>query len=175
MGSKTEVLDKRTFMQRWLPHPLLTVVLIMLWMLLLNAFSVGGFVMGALLGIVIPRVTSNFWPERPPIQAYGKALAYMGLVLWDVVVANLHVTRLILFRRADQLQVRWVTLPIELRSPEAITVLAGTITMTPGTVSCDLSADGHSLLVHCLDAPDAEDTVRQMKERYEDRLKEIFP
>ena len=51
----------------------------------------------------------------------------------------------------------------------------GTITMTPGTVSCDLSADGRSLLVHCLDAPDAEDTVRQMKERYEDRLKEIFP
>ena len=54
-------------------------------------------------------------------------------------------------------------------------MLAGTITMTPGTVSCDLSADGRSLLVHCLDAPDAEDTVRQMKERYEDRLKEIFP
>ena len=55
------------------------------------------------------------------------------------------------------------------------TVLAGTITMTPGTVSCDLSADGRSLLVHCLDAPDAEEAVRQMKVRYEARLKEIFP
>jgi len=175
MGSKTEVLDKRTFMQRWLPHPLLTVVLIVLWILLLNAFSVGGLVMGALLGIVIPRVTSNFWPERPPVRAYGKALAYLALVAWDVVVANLQVARLILFRHADQLNVRWITLPLELRSPEAITVLAGTITMTPGTVSCDLSADGRSLLVHCLDAPDAEEAVRQMKERYEARLKEIFP
>jgi len=90
-------------------------------------------------------------------------------------VANLQVARLILFRRSDQLRVRWVTLPLELRSPEAITVLAGTITMTPGTVSCDLSADGRSLLVHCLDAPDAEEAVRQMKVRYEARLKEIFP
>lgn len=175
MGGKTEALDKRSFVQRWLPHPMLTLLLIVLWILLLNAFSVGGLLMGAVLGIVIPRVTSNFWPERPPIRAYGKAFVYMGLVLWDVVVANLHVTRLILFRRTDQLHVRWVTLPIELRSPEAITVLAGTITMTPGTVSCDLSADGRSLLVHCLDAPDAEEAVRQMKERYEARLMEIFP
>ena len=66
-------------------------------------------------------------------------------------------------------------IPLELRSPEAITALAGTISLTPGTVSCDLSADGRSLLVHCLDAPDAEEAVRQMKERYEARLMEIFP
>lgn len=167
--------DGRSFMQRWLPHPLLTVVLIALWMLLLNSFSIGGLLMGSLLGLVIPVMTRNFWPERPPVKAYGKALAYMAVVAWDVVVANLQVARLILFRRADQLHVRWVTVPLELRSPEAITVLAGTITMTPGTVSCDLSADGRSLLVHCLDAPDAEEAVRQMKARYEARLMEIFP
>jgi multicomponent K+:H+ antiporter subunit E len=47
--------------------------------------------------------------------------------------------------------------------------------MTPGTVSSDLSADGRSLLVHCLDAPDAKEAVMQMKTRYEERLKEIFP
>ena len=87
----------------------------------------------------------------------------------------MQVTRIILFRRADSLDVRWVVLPLELRSPEAISVLAGPITMTPGTVSSDLSADGRSLLVHCLDAPDAEDAVRAMKDRYGARLKEIFP
>lgn len=161
--------------ERWLPHPLLTLTLILLWMLLLNDFSVGGLLMGTLLGVIIPVMTSSFWPGRPPVKAYGKALAYMGLVAWDVILANLHVARLILFCRADQLQVRWVTLPLALRSPEAITVLAGTITMTPGTVSCDLSADGRSLLIHCLDAPDAEEAVREMKTRYEARLQEIFP
>jgi len=175
MGNKTETLEKRSLMQRWFPHPLLTVVLIVLWMLLLNSFSVGGVVMGLILGVVIPRLTSNFWPERPPVKAYGKAIAYLGLVAWDVVVANLQVSRLILFRRTDALNVRWVSMPLELRSPEAITILAGTITMTPGTVSCDLSADGRSLLVHCLDAPDIDEAVRQMKSRYEARLKEIFP
>lgn len=166
--------NERSFLQRWLPHPLLTIVLVVLWMLLLNSFTMGGLVMGLFLGIVIPIITSNFWPERPPIRAYGKALAFMLLVAWDVIAANIHVARLILFRRADQLHTRWVTVPLELDSPEAITVLAGTITMTPGTVSSDLSADGRSLLVHCLDAPDAEEAVMQMKSRYEARLKEIF-
>lgn len=167
--------DPRSRLQRWLPHPWLTLMLVLLWMLLLNDFSLGGLLLGILLGVVISHLTSQFWPERPPIKSFRKAFSYLGLVAWDVVVANLQVTRIILFRRADALDVRWVVLPLELRSPEAISVLAGTITMTPGTVSCDLSADGRSLLVHCLDAPDAEEAVRAMKDRYEARLKEIFP
>lgn len=172
MGHKKE---PRGVLRRWLPHPLLTVVLIALWMLLLNSFTAGGLVMGTFLGVVIPIITSGFWPERPPVRAWGKALMFVLVVGVDVVLANIVVARLILFGRADQLRTRWVTVPLELRSPEAITVLAGTITMTPGTVACDLSADGRSLLVHCLDAPDAEEAVRQMKSRYECRLKEIFP
>lgn len=167
--------DDRGFMQRWLPHPLLSVVLVAVWMLLLNSFTMGGLVMGGMLGIVIPIITSSFWPGRPPIRAYGRAFAFMLLVARDVVVANIHVARLILFKPADQLRARWVTVPLELTSPEAITVLAGTITMTPGTVSSDLSADGRSLLVHCLDAPDAEAAVLEMKTRYEARLRRIFP
>ncbi len=167
--------DERTLVERWLPHPLLSVVLVAVWMLLLNSFTMGGVVMGMVLGIVIPIITSNFWPGRPPIRAYGRAFAFMLLVARDVVVANIHVARLILFRPSSQLHVRWVTVPLELTSPEAITVLAATITMTPGTVSSDLSADGRSLLVHCLDAPDAEQAVLEMKSRYEARLKRIFP
>ncbi|MHB1373032.1 MAG: Na+/H+ antiporter subunit E [Thauera sp.] len=175
MAAQHPPTDTRSRFERWLPHPWLTLVLVLLWMLLLNDFSFGGLLVGGVLAVVISRLTSQFWPERPPIKSYRKAFAYLGVLAWDVVVANLQVTRLILFRRAAELQVRWVVLPLELRSPEAITVLAGTITMTPGTVSCDLSADGRSLLVHCLDAPDAEDAIRQMKDRYEARLKEIFP
>ena len=175
MGVHQEPKPQRSLRERWLPHPVLTMVLVLLWMLLLNNFSIGGLVMGVLLALIITRVTSNFWPERPPVKSWRKAFSYLGLVAWDVVVANLEVSRLILFRPTSQLRTRWVTVPLELCSPEAITVLAGTITMTPGTVSCDLSADGRSLLVHCLDAQDAEETVRQMKGRYETRLKEIFP
>lgn len=163
-----------TLRQRWLPHPVLSLVLTLLWLLLINGFSIGGLLVGATLGIAIPRLTAGFWPGSPRRLAWGKAAAYVLLVCWDIVVANLQVARIILFRPIASLHTRWVSVPLELTSPEAITVLAGTITMTPGTVSCDLSADGRALLVHCLDAPDAESTVREIKQRYEARLKEIF-
>jgi multicomponent K+:H+ antiporter subunit E len=160
---------------RWLPHPVLTLALTGVWVLLLNEFSMGGLLFGFVLGVVIPLITSQFWPARPRIRAYGRAFSYALLVLWDIAVANVQVARLILFRPVDQLHTRWIVVPLELKSPEAITMLAGTITMTPGTVTCDLSADGRSLLVHCLDAPDAAAAVQQIKDRYERRLKEIFP
>jgi multicomponent K+:H+ antiporter subunit E len=80
----------------------------------------------------------------------------------------------VLFRRAETLRSRFITVPLDLRTPEAITVLAGTITMTPGTVSADVSADMRALLVHCLETDDPDGVVAQIKSRYERRLKEIF-
>ena len=97
------------------------------------------------------------------------------MVAWDIVLANLQVARLILLVPNDQLRSRYVTVPLALTSPEAITVLAGTITMTPGTVSAELSADGRALLVHGLDVPDPRALVAEIKSRYEARLLEIFP
>lgn len=166
--------DQRTFLQRWLPHPLLTVTLIVLWILLLNSFTAGGLVVGTVLGIVISRIASSFWPERARLRSYWRMLLFLIVVAWDVIVANVQVAWLILFRPNNKLHSCWVTVPLELTSKEAITVMAATITLTPGTVSSDLSADGRSLLVHCLDAPDAEAAVRWMKTRYEARLKVIF-
>jgi multicomponent K+:H+ antiporter subunit E len=159
---------------RWLPHPLLTLVLTGFWLLLLNDFSMGGLVLGLGLGILIPLYTTNFWPEPPRVKSYPRAFGYFFLVLGDIVVANVQVAYWILFWRNDQLQPRFFTVPLEIRTPEAIATLAGTITMTPGTVSSDLSADGRALLVHGLHVPDVDETVRTIKTRYEARLLEIF-
>jgi len=64
--------------------------------------------------------------------------------------------------------------PLDLETPEAITALAATITLTPGTVTSDLSADGRTLLVHCLDLADADAEVARIKDRYEKRIRVIF-
>ncbi len=79
-----------------------------------------------------------------------------------------------LTRPNSNLRPAWVVVPLDLKQPEAISILAGTITLTPGTVSADLSDGGHSLLVHALDAPDPDEVRDQIKDRYERRLKGIF-
>ena len=162
-------------MKKWLPHPLLTVLLTLFWLLLHSQFSIGDFLLGAFLGWVIPLITHPLWPRSPTVLSYRKLMLYLLLVAKDIVVANLIVARLILFKASDQLNTRWVSLPLEIQSPEALAMLAATITLTPGTVSSDFSADGKSLLVHCLDAAEVESAVQSMKTRYEARLKEIFP
>ena len=158
-----------------LPHPFLSLTLAMVWVALVNEVSAGSLALGAVLGILLPIATSPFWPDRPRVTRPAKALRYLAIVLWDIVVANIQVARLILFVPNDRLRSRFVVIPLELHAPEAITVLAGTITMTPGTVSAELSADGRALLVHGLDVPDPDALVAEIKTRYEARLLEIFP
>jgi multicomponent K+:H+ antiporter subunit E len=161
-------------MSRILPHPLLTLVIAAVWLLLVNAFSLGALVLGLVVGVLVPLFTAPYWPERPRVRHPIKIAAYMLIVLWDIVVSNVQVAYLVLFRRGESLRSRFVTIPLELTTPEAFTILAGTITMTPGTVSADLSANGRALLVHCLETDDPAGTVAQIKHRYERRLKEIF-
>jgi len=161
-------------LHRLVPHPVLTVLLTLVWLMLVNRFSLNSLVFGLFLGIVIPFITQPYWPDRPTLRNPRLILQYFAIVLYDIVVANIVVARLILFKRNDQLCPAWVCIPLELRTPEAITVLAATITLTPGTVSADLSDQGHSLLVHCLDAPDPDAVRDEIKQRYERRLMEIF-
>jgi multicomponent K+:H+ antiporter subunit E len=159
---------------RLIPHPLLSVTLVLVWLGLVNTVTLGNLILGVTFGLVIPMVTAAYWPDRPSIRRPLKIVEYVLIVLWDIVVANVQVALILLFRREADIRSAWISIPMELTSAEAITVLAGTITMTPGTVSATLSADGGALLVHCLDTDDPDAVRDQIKSRYEARLKEIF-
>ena len=161
---------------RWLlPHPLLTILLAVVWVLLQNKITAGMAVFGIILGIIIPRATAIWWPDRPKGFRMGRMITYSFLVMWDIIVANVQVAWIVLTVPNKKLKPAWIVIPLELKQPEAITVLAGTITLTPGTVSADLSDEGHSLLVHVLHTDDPDSVRDEIKSRYERRLKEIFP
>ena len=159
----------------WLfPHPFLTLLLTVVWTLLQNEISAGMVLFGLILGIIIPRMTAGWWPDRPHGFNLIKMASYCLMVLWDILVANVQVAWIVLTKPNSKIRSTWVVVPLELTQPEAITILAGTITLTPGTVSADLSDGGHSLLVHALDTDDPDAVRDEIKERYERRLKEIF-
>lgn len=157
------------------PHPALSALLVIVWMLLLNSFTLGGLLVGLVLGTLIPVLTAAYWPNRPQIRFGWPVFDYLAIVIFDIIVANFQVARLILFVKNKDLRSRWLVIPLELRSPEAITTLAGTISLTPGTVTSDIAADGRSLLVHMLDVDDVDAAVARIKSRYETRLLRIFP
>jgi multicomponent K+:H+ antiporter subunit E len=160
-------------MRRFLPHPLITLALVLIWLLLVNSLASGQIVLGLLLGWAIPLFTLRFWPETPYIYRPLLLLRFTVRVLGDIVVANLTVARLIL-GRPEQLRPAFVMMPLVLQSDLAISLLANTISLTPGTVSSRLSLDRKYLLVHTLDTADADQLVATIKTRYEAPLQEIF-
>lgn len=164
---------KRNF-RSVLPHPLLTLMLAVVWCLLTNSIGINAILFGLVLGVVIPLVTYPYWPDAPKLGKPAKMFVYVLIVIWDILVANVVVAWIVVTRRNSAMRATWVTIPLDIRTPEAITILAGTITLTPGTVSADLSDEGHCLLVHALDAYNAASVRDEIKERYERRLKEIF-
>ena len=146
---------------RWLPHPLLTPVLMATWLLLNNSLAPGHLVLGLLLGLVIPRFTLAFWPERVRIRRPRALLGLAGVFLQ--VLAG-----------PRALRPAFVVVPLALRDELAISLLANIICLTPGTVSARLSADRRELLVHALDCADTVALVATIKSRFEAPLREIF-
>ena len=158
---------------RLLPHPMLTPILAVIWLLLNNSVAPGHIILGLLLGWLIPLFTLSFWPESVRIHKPWVLLRFLMVVLLDIFLANLVVAMRIL-GRPQRLQPAFIEMPLALNSDLAISLLANTICLTPGTVSASLSPDRRTLLVHALDAPDPDAVMDEIRTRYEAPLKAVF-
>ena len=160
-------------MTRLLPHPLLSVILLVIWLLLVNELSIAHLLLGALLGWGVPLYTARFWPDQVQVRRPLLLLRFVGVVLYDILVANVTVASLILGRQ-ERLQPAFLMLPLALRSELAISLLANTVSLTPGTVSAYLSADRRCLIIHSLHTTAPDELLATIRRRYETPLKEIL-
>ncbi len=156
------------------PRPLLSLLLLLVWLLLSSDLSAGSVILGLVLAWIIPLMTRPLWSDEPAIRKPWRIFRYLRRLLWDIFLANLTVARLVLNARR-QPKPAFVSYPLSLEHPLAITILASTITLTPGTVGADISADRKLLLIHALDIDDDQALINSIRERYEIPLQEMFP
>lgn len=162
-----------TGLRRWLPHPVLSVVLLVFWLWLNGSLAAAHLVLGTLAGVAIPWFTHRFWPEQVRVARPLGLIPFLAVVVRDIVVANL-VVALPILGPNRALRPSFVVVPVELDNDFALTTLAAVISLTPGTVSADVSPDRDRLLVHALNTADGAALVETIKNRYERPLKEIF-
>ena len=124
-------------------------------------------------GVAVPIVTDRFRVARLPVRRVDAALRLAGVFLYDLVVANIAVARAVL-GSMSRIQPRFVRVPLDIDDPAATTLLAALVTLTPGTVSVDIDQSARTLTVHMLLVADEQAAVRQIKTRYEARIREIF-
>ena len=160
-------------MNAWLPHPALSVVLAAVWLLLQQSLAPAQLLTALVLALAVPKLVHGFLGDSVRPRAPGVALQLAGVVLWDIVVSNIAVARIVLNPRSDP-QPAWVPVALDAEHPSAITLLATIITMTPGTVSCVVDERERLILVHALDCSDAAAMAAQIKQRYERPLRRIF-
>ncbi|RTE86647.1 MULTISPECIES: Na+/H+ antiporter subunit E [Gammaproteobacteria] len=158
--------------KRIIPHPVLSLLMLITWMVL-NSFSPGHFLLGTFLALLIPYLVQDFWPNAVKVHKPLHLIWYIIKVTGDIMVANFVVAKQIL-GPSDKLNAAFFDIPLEIENDFTISVLAGTISLTPGTVSADLSPDRKRLIVHALNVNDIEAEINLIKQRYEQPLKEIF-
>ena len=169
---------------KWLPAPVLSLLLFIVWLLLNNSVSAGHIVLATILALVIPLATNPFREKQPLIIKPGLALRHLLLVLYDIVTANIQVAILILGPN-KKLTPGFVKVPLDLTHSTPITILASTVSLTPGTVSAEVypcsetfiegeTSEQRFLLIHVLDLKDEQVLINTIKQRYEAPLKEIF-
>ena len=160
-------------MRRVVPRPLLTFTILVLWLMLASSISVGQVLLGTLIGLVIPILTAPFWPERLRIVRPLAGIRLFLVLLYDIVVANLRVARLVL-GPTDRLRSQFVEVPIDIDDRFVAVLLGSVVALTPGTVSIDIDRSRRALLIHVLDVDDPDELIRTIKTRYEVPLKETF-
>ncbi|OHE84265.1 MAG: Na+/H+ antiporter subunit E [Lysobacterales bacterium RIFOXYD1_FULL_69_11] len=161
-------------MNRLLPSPPLSVAVFVLWLLLVGDFSPGQLALAAVMALLLPLLAGLLQPQRAHVGRLWTVLVLGRRVLWDMLLSNIEVARRILGpERALTPGFIWV--PLDLQNIHGITALASIITLTPGTLSAELTEDRRHLLVHAFNLKDADATVAEIKTRYEAPLKEIFP
>ncbi|MBC7154838.1 MAG: Na+/H+ antiporter subunit E [Rhodobacteraceae bacterium] len=161
-------------MRNLLPRPVMTIWLAIAWTMLNNSIAPGTWAMGLIIGMIVPFLTAPYAPDRPTMRVGWPLVEFLAVLIWDIILANITVAGQVLFMPNARMRPAWVVIPLDLTRPEAITALSATITMTPGTLTAEMSTDGRALLVHCLHAPNPDAVRDEIKSRYERRLKEIF-
>lgn len=160
--------------RRWLAHPWLSALIAAGWLLLQGSLAPAHWLWAGLLGLVLPWLAHDFIDTPPGRVRSPRAMAGLLLrVLWDIVVANLTVARIVLDARR-QPQPAWLEVEHGLGDPRAVALLAMIITMTPGTVSCVVDEKRGRILVHALDASDPQAVADGILASYGRPLKEIF-
>lgn len=162
-------------MRRLLPHPVFSLALLALWLLLAGSVSPGAVLLGGVLALAGGRVLAGLDAPRGRLRRLALVPRLLADVLAEVLRSNNAVARIILRPAGkDTRRSGFVRVPLDMRSPYGMAALACILTATPGTVWVDYDATEGTMLLHVLDLIDEEAWVRIVKDRWEWRLMEIL-
>lgn len=155
---------KNTFM--------LNLLLALSWTFLSGRLDVYNFVEGLILGFIILFLIRRIFGYEKYFFKFFKSIKFFFYVMKEIVVANLQVAYNVV-TPGHRLRPGVVGIPLDAKTNLEITLLANIITLTPGTLSLDVSKNREILYVHTMYMKNADDFRREMKNGIEKKLLEV--
>lgn len=151
----------------------LNVLLALVWVALTGLYTPINFVVGYILSYLVLVVLQRALPPSGYYTKVFKVFSFAGFFLWELFKANLRVAHAVL-TPGHNMRPGVVAVPLDLTGEVEITMLANLITLTPGTLSLDVSANRRVLYVHTMYLDDPEEFRRGIKDGFERRVKELL-
>ena len=162
-------------MALWLPFPLVSLGLGILWLLLNQSVEPAHLLLGALIGIAAPLLGRKLQPfGYPRLRAPLQLARLLAMASVEVVRSCFNVSRIILFADYAKVNSQFIKVPLTLRDPYGLAVLSCLINMTPGTVWVEILPENHELVLHVFDLHDVQWWIATIQTRYEQPLLAIF-
>lgn len=162
-------------MKRWLPSPILSGFVFVMWLLLNQTLAPAHVLFAAVLAVAMPRLTLPLRPVRPrSVRGLGTVLRLFVTVVHDITVSAFAVGGVILGAPARRQNSGFMTIPLELTDAHGLAVLSMIISSTPGTVWVEHDPARRLLMIHVLDLHDRQAWIDLIKTRYERPLMKIF-
>ncbi len=164
----------RALLGRVVPHPLMSLTLLVIWLVLWQSASAAQVLLGVILALVLPQTLVLLEEEPSHAHRPGVIIKLFFTVLYDIAVSNYRVARVVLLGLEGSIPTGFVNIPLELRDRYGLAVLATIITSTPGTFWAAYNRRTNVLTLHVFELNDEERVRNTIKQRYEAPLREIF-
>jgi multicomponent Na+:H+ antiporter subunit E len=153
---------------------IVNVLLALAWAALVGQFDLPNLLFGFGMGYVMLYLSRRQIGSERYFAKAARLVRFVLYVLWEIVLANITVVRHVLLTPRAMLRPGIVAVPLDLKTDTEIAMLANLITLTPGTLSLDVSDDHKTLFVHAIEVDDPEAFRTLTKQGFEKAVHEVF-
>jgi len=144
------------------------------WMLLNGEVSLLNLCIGYVLGYGLLWLLRPLFSSITYFDKIHKAITFGFFFLWELFRANINMVRLVLFKPNRDIHPAIIALPLKAETDAEIALLANLISLTPGTLSLDVSSDQKVLYIHAIDVTDVDKLREELQKGLEARLLEVM-
>jgi len=144
------------------------------WALLTGQFNLENLVAGFVIGFLLLWILRQSFGQTDYFPKVRNAIAFSLNFMRELLLSNLSVARTVLFEPRDKIHPAFLAIPLEAKTDAEIALLANLITLTPGTLSLDVSTDRSVLYIHTLDVEDVDALRDEIKRNLERGLLEVM-